>query len=160
MRIRSISTLFVAALLVGMTAARATATDSRAGLVTAKRSSFGRIVFDGRGFVLYGFTRDRRGKSTCVGACVRAWPPYIVKSTPHAGSRVVGARLGRIKRPDGRLQATYYGHPLYYYVGDRRPGQILCQNVSEFGGFWRVVRPNGSLVTSKMRRSVQRSAAG
>jgi predicted lipoprotein with Yx(FWY)xxD motif len=55
-------------------------------------------------------------------------------------------RVGTIKRAGGRLQATYYGHPLYYYVGDKRPGQILCQNVNEFGGFWRVVRPTGSLV--------------
>jgi hypothetical protein len=35
---------------------------------------------------------------------------------------------------------------LYYYIGDRRPGQILCQNITEFGGTWLVVRPNGSFV--------------
>jgi hypothetical protein len=35
---------------------------------------------------------------------------------------------------------------LYYYIGDRQPGQILCQNVVEFGGSWRVVRSNGGLV--------------
>jgi hypothetical protein len=35
---------------------------------------------------------------------------------------------------------------LYYYVGDRQPGQILCQDVFEFGGTWLVVRPNGTLV--------------
>jgi predicted lipoprotein with Yx(FWY)xxD motif len=51
-----------------------------------------------------------------------------------------------IRRSGGRLQATYFGRPLYYYVGDRRPGQILCQNVTEFGGVWRVVRPTGRLV--------------
>jgi predicted lipoprotein with Yx(FWY)xxD motif len=54
--------------------------------VTVKASSFGRILFDGRGFVLYGFTRDPRGKSVCSGACARAWPPYLVKSSPHAGA--------------------------------------------------------------------------
>jgi predicted lipoprotein with Yx(FWY)xxD motif len=37
------------------------------------------------------------------------------------------------------------GRPLYYYVGDKRPGQILCQNVDEFGGTWLVVHPNGQL---------------
>jgi predicted lipoprotein with Yx(FWY)xxD motif len=41
------------------------------------------------------------------------------------------------------LQATYAGRPLYYYVGDRKPGQILCQGVREYGGRWRVVRPTG-----------------
>ena len=47
--------------------------------------------------------------------------------------------LGTTRRRDGRLQATYAGKPLYYYVGDRRPGQILCQNVREFGGLWLVL---------------------
>ena len=54
--------------------------------------------------------------------------------------------LGTTRRRGGRLQVTYNGWPLYYYVGDRRPGQILCQNVREFGGLWLVVRPSGQLV--------------
>ena len=114
--------------------------------VTVKSSSFGRILFDGRGFVLYGFTRDPRGKSVCTGACAKAWPPYIVKSRPRAGAGIAAARVGTIKRSDGSLQATYAGRPLYYYIGDKKPGQILCQNVTEFGGVWRVVRPTGRLV--------------
>lgn len=114
--------------------------------VTVKASSFGRILFDGRGYVLYAFTRDSRAKSACSGACARAWPPYIVKSRPRAGAGVVARRLGTTKRADGSLQVTYAGRPLYYYVGDRKPGQILCQNVTEFGGVWRVVRPSGRLV--------------
>jgi len=40
---------------------------------------------------------------------------------------------------------TYAGHPLYYYVGDR-PGQILCQAVLEYGGYWYVVRGDGTAV--------------
>jgi predicted lipoprotein with Yx(FWY)xxD motif len=111
-----------------------------------KASSFGRILFDGRGYALYGFTRDPRGRSLCSGACARAWPPFVVKSSPRAGSGVAGARLGTTRRADGSRQVTYAGRPLYYYVGDRKPGQILCQNVTEFGGVWRVVRASGRLV--------------
>ena len=114
--------------------------------VVAKPSSFGRILFDGRGFVLYGFTRDPRGTSKCTGLCAKAWPPFIVKSRPLAGKAVEATHIGTIRRPGGRVQVTYYGRPLYYYVGDRKPGQILCQNVTEFGGVWRVVRPTGRLV--------------
>ena len=51
--------------------------------------------------------------------------------------------LGTVRRSDGTIQATYAGRPLYYYVGDTKAGQILCQNVSEFGGRWLVVRANG-----------------
>jgi predicted lipoprotein with Yx(FWY)xxD motif len=115
--------------------------------VIVKASSFGRILFDGRGFVLYGFTRDPRGKSVCSGACARAWPPYVVNSTPRAGVGAAARLVGTTRRKDGSLQVTYAGHPLYYYVGDRRPGQILCQNVTVFGGVWRVVRASGRLVS-------------
>jgi predicted lipoprotein with Yx(FWY)xxD motif len=114
--------------------------------VAVKASSFGRILFDGRGYVLYAFTRDPRGKSTCSGACARAWPPYVVTSRPRAGAGVATRRLGTTRRADGSVQVTYAGRPLYYYVSDRKPGQILCQNVTEFGGAWRVVRPSGRLV--------------
>jgi predicted lipoprotein with Yx(FWY)xxD motif len=114
--------------------------------VTVAGSPFGKVLFDGRGFVLYAFTKDGKGRSKCSGACAKAWPPYIVKSRPRARAGVKASLLGTTKRADGRLQATYGGRPLYYYVGDRKPGQVLCQNVNEFGGLWLVVRPNGTLV--------------
>lgn len=116
--------------------------------LTAKPSAYGRILFDGRGYVLYAFTRDPRGRSACDGDCAAAWPPYRVKSRPRAGAGVLARRVGTTWRADGSLQATYAGRPLYYYVGDRKPGQILCQNVLEYGGFWRVVRASGRLVGS------------
>ena len=114
--------------------------------VGAHASSFGKVIFDGRGFVLYAFTHDPRGKSTCSGDCAKAWPPYLVRSRPAAAAGALGTLVGTTRRADGTTQVTYAGRPLYYYVGDRKPGQILCQNVTEFGGVWLVVRPNGRLV--------------
>jgi len=117
-----------------------------ASTLTAKSSRFGRVLFDGRGFVLYAFTRDPRSRSACYGACATAWPPYIVTARPRAGAGVTRGLLGTTRRRDGKLQGTYAGRPLYYYVGDRSPGDIFCQNVDEFGGLWLVVRPNGKVV--------------
>lgn len=114
--------------------------------VAAAKSQFGTILFDGRGFVLYAFTRDTRGRSACSGACAKAWPPYIVTGKLIGRAGIAAERLATIRRSDGSRQATYAGKPLYYYVGDRKPRQILCQNVSEFGGLWLVVRPNGTVV--------------
>lgn len=114
--------------------------------VTAAGSSYGRILFDGRGFVLYAFTHDPRGRSTCSGDCAKAWPPYVVRGRPSAGPGVNAKLLGTTTRRDGSKQVTYAGRPLYYYVGDRKPKQILCQNVREFGGLWLVVRPSGAPV--------------
>ena len=108
--------------------------------VSVHNSHYGRVVFDGRGYVLYAFTRDGHGPSRCTGACAKAWPPYIVKTRPR------GAHLGAVRRSNGSLQVTYAGRPVYYYFGDRKPGQILCQNVSEYGGLWLVIRPDGTLV--------------
>jgi predicted lipoprotein with Yx(FWY)xxD motif len=116
------------------------------GTVTVNSSRYGTILFDGRGFALYAFTRDPRGRSVCSGACAKAWPPYIVRSAPRAGAGIKRSLLGTTRRADGRLQVTFAGRPLYYYVADRAPGQILCQNVSEFGGLWLVVRPTGTPV--------------
>ncbi len=46
-------------------------------------------------------------------------------------------------RSDGAVQLTYAGHPLYYYAHER-PGQVLCHDVTEFGGRWLVVTPAGT----------------
>jgi predicted lipoprotein with Yx(FWY)xxD motif len=114
--------------------------------ITVHSSKFGRILFDARGFALYAFTRDRAGRSACTGACARAWPPYVVKMLPKAGTGTTASLLGTIRRGNGSRQVTYAGKPLYYYVGDREPLQVLCQNVVEFGGLWLVVRPTGATV--------------
>jgi predicted lipoprotein with Yx(FWY)xxD motif len=130
-------------LAAGLLSAAALAGPALAGGgVTSHSSRFGTILFDSRGFVLYGFTADKPGgKSTCYGACAKAWPPYFVKGAPPKGPK-----LGTTRRKDGRLQVTYAGRPLYYYVGDTQPRLILCQNITEFGGTWLVVRPSGALV--------------
>jgi predicted lipoprotein with Yx(FWY)xxD motif len=109
------------------------------------RSNYGDVLYDGKGFALYAFTRDGTGRSRCYGACAAAWPPFLARS-PKAGAGARSSLLGTTRRTDGSLQVTYAGRPLYYYVGDRQPRQILCQNVSEFGGLWLVVRPSGALV--------------
>ena len=116
------------------------------GTVTVHSSAYGQILFDGTGFVLYGFTKDPRGRSVCSGACAAAWPPYLVTKAPRAAAGVRSALLGTTRRADGKLQVTYAGRPLYYYVGDRSPREIRCQNISEFGGLWLVARANGTLV--------------
>jgi predicted lipoprotein with Yx(FWY)xxD motif len=114
--------------------------------VAVGTSPFGSILFDGRGFALYAFTRDRARRATCYGACATAWPPYVVTATPSPGAGAQSSLLGVTRRADGKLQATYAGRPLYYYVGDTKPGVVLCQNVREYGGLWLVVRPGGTLV--------------
>jgi predicted lipoprotein with Yx(FWY)xxD motif len=127
--------------------ARATNVAQASSTLAVRSSRFGPILFDGGGRALYAFTRDQRGgRSKCYGACAKAWPVYVAKGRLLAGKGVRKSLLGTSGRRDGRLQVTYNGRPLYYYVGDKKPGRVLCQNVDEFGGTWLVVRPTGQLV--------------
>ena len=138
--------IVAAAALAVPTAAMSDAKRASGATLQVRASRFGKILFDGRGFVLYAFTHDLKNKSRCYGACAKAWPVYYSKVSLRAGSGVKQSLLGTTRRSDGRRQVTYAGRPLYYYVGDTRPGLITCQNVFEYGGLWLVVRGNGSLV--------------
>ena len=141
-------TIVALVLLLAVSAGTAAASPQTASTITAAKSRYGTVLFDGKGRVLYGFTHDKRGKpSTCHGACAAAWPVYYKPAAKlEAGTGVKRKLLGTVKRKDGRLQVTYNGWPLYYYVHDTSRGQISCQNVSQFGGLWLVVSPSGRLV--------------
>ena len=144
MRISLLLTLAaaVAATAVGPSAARLDGTPT----LTVRSSAFGPVLFDGQRRALYAFTRDPRGgRSTCYGACAKAWPPYLVKGRLTAGPKTKRSLLAVVRRRDGSRQVTYDGWPLYYYVRDGRD-RVLCQNVREFGGLWLVVRGSGRLV--------------
>ena len=127
-------------------AAGPTAAEATVATLTVRNTRFGRILFDGRGRVLYGFTRDRRGgPSRCYGDCAAAWPVYYKRTVLKAGTGVKQSLLGTTRRRDGRLQVTYNGWPLYYYAHEKA-GEVKCQNVVTHGGTWLVVAPSGKLV--------------
>jgi predicted lipoprotein with Yx(FWY)xxD motif len=137
--------VLVATAVLSVTGTATAATDAAATL-TIRDSKYGRILFDGSNRALYAFTGDRRGQpSRCYGACAVAWPPYIVSGSLRAGAGTQRSLFGTTRRRDGKRQLTYHGWPLYYYVHDP-VGEVLCQNVSEFGGLWLVVRGSGQLV--------------
>jgi predicted lipoprotein with Yx(FWY)xxD motif len=127
-------------------AAPGSAKAARAATLSVKSSRYGKILFDGAGRVLYSFARDRAGHSNCSGACAKAWPPLLTKGAPKLVTGGNESLVGTVKRADGTVQVTYADHPLYYFVKDARPGQITCQNVSNFGGLWLVVAPSGKPV--------------
>jgi predicted lipoprotein with Yx(FWY)xxD motif len=106
-------------------------------LKTAK-TSLGTVLTNSKGFTLYWFAIDTPTTSKCTGSCTTFWPPVI--GTPQAASGVtLPGKLGTITRSDGSLQATYNGHPLYTYVGDKSPGQTAGNKVNGSGGLWYAV---------------------
>jgi predicted lipoprotein with Yx(FWY)xxD motif len=95
------------------------------------------VLANADGLTLYWFAPDTTTSSKCFGSCAIYWPP--VSGSPAAGPGVTG-KLGTIKRPGGGLQATYNGHPLYTYIGDRGPGQANGNDLDLNGGFWYDIR--------------------
>ena len=155
-RVIGVSALLAAFTVAGAGAAAGSTTQAtvarsagatKAATLTAHSSRYGKVLFDGRGRVLYLFARDRGGRSSCAGACAKTWPPFLTKGAPRALSGVNAKLLGTTRRRgNGTLQVTYATHPLYYFKEDTKPGQIKCQNVSNFGGLWLVVAPSGKPV--------------
>lgn len=72
-----------------------------------------RRLGDADGKPLYTFDKDGAGgKSTCVAACAKEFPPYLV---PKAA--VAFGPWSITRRADGARQWAYYGRPLYRYSG-------------------------------------------
>lgn len=107
--------------------------------VKVKNASFGNILQSKNKLPLYYWNVEKRagGKIRCTGECARVWPPLVVKSRAAVPRTMRGVKgtFGVVKRPDGRLQVTFRGLPLYAYHDDP-PNTVLCDNV----GGWFVVR--------------------
>ena len=138
MLVAAVSAVSVAALaLLGVAVVSAggspvAAADVGATLKTVKIGGVD-VLANADGLTLYWFAPDTSTSSKCFGSCAIYWPP--VSGSPAASPGVTG-KLGTIKRPGGGLQATYDGHPLYTYIGDRGPGQANGNNLDLNGGFW------------------------
>jgi predicted lipoprotein with Yx(FWY)xxD motif len=103
----------------------------------------GRILVDSKGRTLYDFPPDKGMTSVCYGACAALWPPLLTHDKPIAGPGVKASLIGTTSRNDGKLEVTYAGHPLCYFVSDQKLGQTTGQGVNQFGGPWWVISPAG-----------------
>jgi predicted lipoprotein with Yx(FWY)xxD motif len=108
---------------------------------TASNSSVGgTILVDAQGMTLYHLSGEQNGKFICTSsACVGVWHPLTVA----AGSTPSGvASLATVKRPDGTVQVTYKGTPLYTFAQDTAPGQANGQGIKDVGT-WSAVTVSG-----------------
>jgi predicted lipoprotein with Yx(FWY)xxD motif len=142
---------FVAILAIVMVAPSAVAlanTKPRGTTIKLGSTSVGKILTKSSGFTIYMFTRDKKNKDSCVkvSGCIDIWPPVTTKAKPIAGRGVKSSLLGTIKLPNGKLQVTYNGKPLYTYVADTSPRQTDYVGVRQFGGAWDAMDANGKVV--------------
>ena len=145
--------LLAAAFAAGLAAAFYAVNASGAGgtrvVMTAKNKTLGKTILVNRqGLTLYSLSVERHGRFICKNAaCLSLWKPLIVAM----GVKPTGVSgLGTVKRPNGRIQVSYRGGPLYRFVQDRKRGDVKGNGFKDVGT-WRVVvvgKATGSTSTS------------
>jgi predicted lipoprotein with Yx(FWY)xxD motif len=103
----------------------------------SEKDGVGKFFADSKGMTLYIFKKDSPGKSVCAGPCVEKWPLYFREKVA-VPEGVSAGDFATITREDGKLQTTYKGWPLYYYAGDKAPGDVSGQGL---GTVWFVANP-------------------
>lgn len=111
------------------------------GVFAVDSVTLGPIVIDGQGFLVYRSDKDtpHPSTSTCLTNCLRTWLP--LRAAPDL--RVTGIDrqlIGSFTRPDGIVQLTLAGWPLYGYIADRMPGDSIGQGAD---GAWFAITPDG-----------------
>lgn len=89
------------------------------------------LLVNRSGRTLYDLSVERHGRFICdTKACLALWKPLVVAK----GTKPRGAvPLGTIMRPDGRIQVTFHGAPLYTFVEDRKAGDVRGQGFRDVG---------------------------
>ena len=101
-------------------------------IITAD-SQYGPMLFDRTGQAIYLFDKETSSTPRCYGPCAEAWPPVLTDGEPRARRAAKDSLLGTVRRRDGSMQVTYDGQPLYFYAHEGKY-QVLCHDISEYGG--------------------------
>ena len=134
---KSITNVFTVAFLAGLLLTATAALADHHAVKVSQKEGAGNFLVDTKGMTLYYFKKDSPGKSACEGDCVAKWPLYFRESVA-AKDGLKAENFATIIRADGQKQTTYKGMPLYYFVGDKNPGDTTGQGVKDV---WYVVNP-------------------
>lgn len=114
-----------------------------ANVLLAEDPVLGAILTDAEGFTLYYFTKDALpDTSLCTGGCVTNWPLFYAESMK-LGEGLDSVDFSSIQHPEGGMQTTYKGWPLYYFKNDLNPGET---NGEAVGNVWFVAKPDYSIM--------------
>ena len=110
----------------------ATAASAAAPVKTVKTEK-GEVLAGENGMSLYTYKDDSKGVSTCYDQCATNWPPFKADANAMAeGAFTV------IDRKDGTKQWAKDGMPLYYWIKDKKEGDVTGDGVK---GEWDAARP-------------------
>jgi predicted lipoprotein with Yx(FWY)xxD motif len=105
----------------------------------AQNATLGKTVLTSTsGRTLYSLSVEKNGKFTCTASCLSVWHPLTVP----AGVKPTGpVKLGTIKRPEGGIQVTYKGLPLYRFGGDTKAGEANGEGIKDVGTWHAATAP-------------------
>jgi predicted lipoprotein with Yx(FWY)xxD motif len=102
-------------------------------ILVEDNATYGNVIANDSGRVLYLYKADtpNSGKSNCYGGCAQVWPIFYTANIT-AAPGINASAFNTITRTDGTKQTTYMGWPLYFYVGDKNPGEVSGQGIQNF----------------------------
>lgn len=96
------------------------------------------VLVNRSGHTLYHLSVERKGHFICTNsACVSLWHPLIVPKGTKPTGRVP---LGTVMRPNGQMQVTYKGEPLYSFAEDTKRGDVKGEGFRDVG-VWHAASP-------------------
>jgi predicted lipoprotein with Yx(FWY)xxD motif len=139
-------------------AAQTTSSSSSAVVVKSASSSLGTILVDSQGMTLYHLSGEQNGKFICTSTvCLGVWHPLIAPSSGTPSGEV--GSLGTVKRPEGTMQVTYKGTPLYTFTQDKQAGETNGQGIKDVGT-WSVITTSSSTPPSTGSSSEPEKSGG
>ena len=101
-----------------------------------------KVLVNRKGMTLYSLSVEKRGRFICTDqSCLSLWIPLVVpKGTTPTGA----VHLGTVRRPDGRIQVSYRGLPVYTFAQDRKPGDVKGNGFKDVG-VWRPASPGSGM---------------
>jgi predicted lipoprotein with Yx(FWY)xxD motif len=121
-----------ALLLVALASAGASAAQTKVVAKKADNAGLGETILTNlKGRTLYSLSAERNGRFICTTAgCKATWRPLVVAEGVKPKGPVA---LGTRTRPDGRVQVTYKGLPLYTFNGDVKAGDANGEGLKDVG---------------------------
>jgi predicted lipoprotein with Yx(FWY)xxD motif len=122
-----------------------TSSTSAAAASTAAISVRGGHLVGPGGKTLYFNTVDSASAIKCTSACANLWPPVV--GHPSVSGGLSAKSFATATRPDGSVQVTFRGHPLYEFGADSA-GTTMGSGIQDFGGRWVVATATGGAAVS------------
>lgn len=137
----TVTALAIAAIAFGATASQATRPSKRIA-AEAENAKLGRTVLTNlKGRTLYSLSAEKNGRFICTGPCLSTWHPLRV---PRGVLPTGPVKLGTIERPEGGIQVTYRGKPLYRFGGDAKTGDANGEGIKDVGTWHAAVVPGAT----------------